>query len=66
MEGLWERVLPKGQGQGDVCHKWPPGGSRGLEMATSGDSCCSRASCVKSKPSSHHFLFSLFPSALLR
>ena len=53
----------------EVCHNWPPDQSRGLEMATSWDSYCRRASCVKSRPSSHpdnHFLFPLLPSALLR
>lgn len=61
------------RGIGEVHQYWPPGRSRGLEMATSGESGCRRASRVKNEPSSelsshpdNHFLFSLLPSALLR
>lgn len=59
--GLWGQVPLKGQGWGSLYN--------GFEMAASGDSCYSRVSCVKRGPSSYsdnHFLFSLFPSALLR
>ena len=59
--GLWVQVPPKGQGWGSLYN--------GFEMAASGDGCYSRVSCVKRGPSSYsdnHFLFFLFPSALLR
>lgn len=53
VNGLAVEMGPsKRTGTREVCHNWLPSRHRGLEMATSGDS-CSRASCVQSWPSSH-------------
>lgn len=53
VNGLAVEMGPsKRTGTKEVCHNCLPSRHRGLEMATSGDS-CSRASCVQSWPSSH-------------